>query len=50
MDEVVINVAGLGLSRVIVVMTMAATGFAGAAAIATALTALGGAFVLQAKH
>lgn len=31
MDEVVINVAALGLSRVIVAMTMAATGFADAA-------------------
>ena len=42
MDQVVSNVAALGLSRVIVVITMAATGFAGAAAITTALAALGG--------
>lgn len=44
MDEVVRNVAALGLPGVILVITMAATGFAGAAAITTALAALGGPF------
>lgn len=44
MDEVVRNVAVLGLPGVILVITMAATGFAGAAAITTALAALGGPF------
>ena len=41
-DDVVRNVADLGLPGVILVITMAATGFAGAAAITTALAALGG--------
>lgn len=42
MDEVVKKVAALGLSGVILVMTMAATGFTGAAAITAALAFLGG--------
>lgn len=50
MAQVVSNVAALGLPRVIVVITMAATGFASVAAIATALAALGGAFVSPGKH
>jgi len=42
MDEVVKKVAALGLPGVILVITMAATGFTGAAAITTALATLGG--------
>lgn len=42
MDEVVKKVAALGLPGVILVITMATTGFAGAAAITTALATLGG--------
>ena len=42
MDEVVKKIAALGLPGVILVMTMAATGFTGAAAITTALAFLGG--------
>ena len=42
MDEVVKKVAALGLPGVILVITMAATGLTGAAAIATALAFLGG--------
>ncbi|MFN6476458.1 hypothetical protein [Nostoc sp. DedQUE07] len=42
MDEVVKKVAALGLPGVILVITMAATGFTGAAAITTALAFLGG--------
>jgi cobalamin biosynthesis protein CbiD len=44
MDEVVRKVAALGLPGVLLVITMAATGFAGAAAITTALATLGGPF------
>lgn len=44
MDEVIRKVAALGLPGVMLVITMAATGFAGAAAITTALAALGGPF------
>ncbi|MCV3217239.1 hypothetical protein OGM63_27640 [Plectonema radiosum NIES-515] len=44
MDEVVRKVAILGLPGVLLVVTMAATGFAGAAAMTTALAALGGPF------
>lgn len=44
MDEVVRKVAALGLPGVLLVVTMAATGFAGAAAITTALATLGGPF------
>lgn len=44
MDEVIRKVAALGLPGVTLVITMAATGFAGAAAITTALAALGGPF------
>jgi ClpP class serine protease len=44
MDEVIRKVASLGLPGVILVTTMAATGFAGAAAITTALAILGGPF------
>ncbi|MBD2357811.1 hypothetical protein H6G41_24905 [Tolypothrix sp. FACHB-123] len=42
MDEVVKKVAALGLPGVILVITMAATGFTGAAAITAALAFLGG--------
>ncbi|BAY62845.1 serine/threonine kinase [Calothrix brevissima NIES-22] len=42
MDEVVTKVAALGLPGVILVITMAATGFTGAAAITAALAFLGG--------
>ncbi len=42
MDEVVRTVAALGLPGVILVITMATTGFTGAAAITTALAFLGG--------
>lgn len=42
MDEVVKKVAALGLPGVILVVTMAATGLTGAAAITTALAFLGG--------
>ncbi|MBD2682672.1 MULTISPECIES: hypothetical protein [Nostoc] len=42
MDEVVKKVAALGLPGVILVITMATTGFTGAAAITAALAALGG--------
>ncbi|MEG4407192.1 hypothetical protein [Microcoleus sp. MON2_D5] len=42
MDEVVKKVAGLGLPGVILVVTMAATGLTGAAAITAALAFLGG--------
>lgn len=42
MDEVVKKVAALGLPGVILVITMAATGFTGAAAITAALAILGG--------
>ncbi|HEY9666382.1 MAG TPA: hypothetical protein V6C91_06230, partial [Coleofasciculaceae cyanobacterium] len=42
MDEVVKKVAALGLPGVILVMTMAATGLTGAAAITAALAFLGG--------
>ncbi|NEO26997.1 MAG: hypothetical protein F6K03_08900 [Kamptonema sp. SIO4C4] len=42
MDEVVKKVAALGLPGVILVITMAATGFTGAAAITSALAFLGG--------
>lgn len=41
MDELVRKVAALGLPGVILVTTMAATGFTGAAAITAALAALG---------
>ncbi|WP_200889024.1 hypothetical protein [Aphanizomenon flos-aquae] len=44
MDEVVRKVAALGLPGVLLVVTMAATGLAGGAAITTALAALGGPF------
>ena len=44
MDEVIRNVAALGLPGVILVIAMAGTGFAGAAAITTALAVLGGPF------
>ncbi len=44
MDEVVRKLAALGLPGVLLVVTMAATGFAGAAAITTALATLGGPF------
>lgn len=44
MDEVIRKVAALGLPGVILVTTMAATGFAGAAATTTALAVLGGPF------
>jgi hypothetical protein len=42
MDEVVKKVAALGLPGVILVITMATTGFTGAAAITAALAFLGG--------
>ena len=42
MDEVVKKVAALGLPGIILVVTMAATGFTGAAAITAALAFLGG--------
>ncbi|MDB9313353.1 hypothetical protein PN462_09605 [Spirulina sp. CS-785/01] len=42
MDEVVKKVAALGLPGVILVITMAATGLTGAAAITSALAFLGG--------
>ena len=42
MDEVVKKVAALGLPGVILIITMAATGLTGAAAITTALAFLGG--------
>ncbi|MBN3869523.1 hypothetical protein [Nostoc sp. JL33] len=42
MDEVVKKIAALGLPGVILVITMAATGFTGAAAITAALAFLGG--------
>jgi hypothetical protein len=42
MDEVVKKIAALGLPGVILVITMAATGFTGAAAITAALAVLGG--------
>jgi len=42
MDEVVKKVAALGLPGVILVITMAATGLTGAAAITAALAFLGG--------
>lgn len=44
MDEVFRKVAALGLPGVLLVVTMAATGLAGGAAITTALAALGGPF------
>jgi hypothetical protein len=44
LDEVVRKVAALGLPGVLLVITMAATGFVGAAAITTALATLGGPF------
>jgi hypothetical protein len=44
MDEVVRKVAALGLPGVLLVVTMATTGFVGAAAITTALATLGGPF------
>jgi hypothetical protein len=44
MDEVVKKVAALGLPGVLLVITMGATGFAGGAALTTALAALGGPF------
>src|SRR5512141_2563374 len=46
MDEVVRKVAALGLPGVILLTTMAATGFTGAAAITAALAALGPAGML----
>ena len=42
MDEVVKKIAALGLPGVILVVTMAATGLTGAAAITAALAFLGG--------
>jgi hypothetical protein len=44
MDEVIRKVTALGLPGVMLVITVTATGFAGAAAITTALAALGGPF------
>lgn len=44
MDEVIRKVAALGLPGVMLVITMTATGYFGAAAITTALAALGGPF------
>lgn len=41
MDEVVRKLAGVGLPAVILLITMASTGLAGAAAITTALAILG---------
>ncbi|MFZ1028346.1 MAG: hypothetical protein WAN66_19245 [Limnoraphis robusta] len=41
MDEIVRKLAGIGLPAVILVITMAATGFTGAAAITAALALLG---------
>ena len=41
MDEVVRKIAGIGLPGVILIITMATTGFTGAAAITTALAMLG---------
>jgi hypothetical protein len=46
MDEVVRKVAALGLPGVVLLITMAATGFTGAAAITAALAALGPAGML----
>jgi len=44
MDEVIRKLAALGLPGILLLITMATTGFAGAAAITTALAALGGPF------
>jgi hypothetical protein len=44
MDDAVRKIAALGLPGVLLVIAMATTGFAGAAAITTALAALGGPF------
>jgi hypothetical protein len=42
MDEVVRKVAALGLPGVLLAITIATTGFAGGAALTTALATLGG--------
>jgi len=42
LDAVISKLAGLGVPGLVLVLVMASTGFAGAAAITTALAALGG--------
>lgn len=44
MDKLVSKIAGLGVPGLVLLVAMSATGFAGAAAITTALAALGGPF------
>jgi hypothetical protein len=46
MDEVVRKIAALGLPGVVLLVTMASTGLAGAAAITAALAALGPAGIM----
>ena len=42
MDEVIAKIAGFGVPGLVLVVAMSATGFAGAAAVTTALSAMGG--------
>ena len=44
MDELVSKIAGLGVAGLVLVIVMGITGFAGAAALTTALATLGGPF------
>lgn len=41
LDEIAAKIAGIGVPALILVMTIGATGYVGAAAVTTALTALG---------
>ena len=44
MDKIAGQIAGFGIPGLVLIVAMAATGFAGAAALTTALAALGGPF------